>query len=204
MDISQWEKDYMLIKESLNGNESAWDALYRKTYPLIRNYIRKISLSEYIRNNLADDIANEAFERCYKKRAIFEARSSFSTWVCGFARYIMLEHGRLYKTCYIYNCNIEYYLPSAYEINSPELIAIKREQYKCLSIAFSMLSSYRRLLIMCYILGYIKPKKVIELTKIKKYCDRMCELQIALDIMRRYYLFLYEGDNKYLHHHEST
>lgn len=189
----KWNEDYMLIQESLNGNKSAWSSLYKEAYPLVYNYVRKKSLNGYIRDNIIDDVVNESFLRCYEKRAFFEKRSKFSTWVCGFANYVFLEYIRIYKICFVHNYNIKYFLPSVYDMSLPEQIVIKREQYKCLYIAFSTLPLHQRLLIMCYTLNDIRPKKVIALTNISKYSDRMLELQLALDAVRRYYLFLYEG-----------
>lgn len=193
MNSQKQNEDYMLIQESLNGNKSAWNDLYKEAYPLVYNYVRGKFLNGYIRDNMIDDIVNESFLRCYKKRAFFEKRSKFSTWVCGFANYVFLEYIRIYKTCFIYNYNMEHFSPSFYDMSQPEQIVIKREQYKCLYIAFDTLSLNQRLLIICYILKDLRPKKVIELTNISKYSDRMYELQLAIDAMRRYYLFLYEG-----------
>ena len=95
------------------------------------------------------------------------------------------------KTRNILNNKLKYISSIVSEIESPELIVIKKEQYRCLNTAFKALSSKHKLLIKCYILKIIPPNTVIKYTHLK-YSDRMIELQIAINVLRRYYLFLYE------------
>ena len=66
-----------------------------------------------------------------------------------------------------------------------------QDMYFYHNTAFKALSSKHTLLIKCYILKIIPPNTVIKYTHLK-YSDRMIELQIAINVLRRYYLFLYE------------
>ena len=107
-----------------------------------------------------------------------------------FSRYVLLSQYSKEKTRNILNNKLKYISSIVSEIESPELIVIK-EQYRCLNTAFKALSSKHKLLIKCYILKIIPPNTVIKYTHLK-YSDRMIELQIAINVLRRYYLFLYE------------
>lgn len=111
--------------------------------------------------------------------------------VCAFSRYVLLSQYSKEKTRNILNNKLKYISSIVSEIESPELIVIKKEQYRCLNTAFKALSSKHKLLIKCYILKIIPPNTVIKYTHLK-YSDRMIELQIAINVLRRYYLFLYE------------
>ena len=62
--------------------------LYNEAYPIVYNYVNRISIKDYIGNSMIDDIVSESFERCYNKLEVFKGRSKFSTWVCAFSRYV--------------------------------------------------------------------------------------------------------------------
>lgn len=185
------KEDYIKVQEHLKGNVEAWEILYNEAYPIVYNYVNRISVKDYIGNNMIDDIVSESFERCYNKLEVFEGRSKFSTWVCAFSRYVLLSKYSRAKTRNILNSRFKYISSVVSERGLPEIIVIKKEQYRCLHIAFKALSPKHKLLIKCYILKIISPNTVIKQTHLK-YSDRMMELQIAINILRRYYLFLYE------------
>lgn len=187
----KWKEDYIKVQEYLKGNIESWEMLYNEAYPIVYNYVNRISIKDYVGNNMIDDIVSESFKRCYNKLEVFEGRSKFSTWVCAFSRYVLLSQYSRVKTRNILNSRFKYISSVVSEIGLPELIVIKKEQYRCLHIAFKALSPEHKLLIKCYILKIIPPNTVIKRTHLK-YSDRMMELQIAINVLRRYYLFLYE------------
>ena len=191
MSQQKWKEDYIKVQEYLKGNTESWDMLYNEAYPIVYNYVNRISIKDYVGNSMIDDIVSESFERCYNKLEVFKGRSKFSTWVCAFSRYVLLSQYSKEKTRNILNNKLKYISSIVSEIESPELIVIKKEQYRCLNTAFKALSSKHKLLIKCYILKIIPPNTVIKYTHLK-YSDRMIELQIAINVLRRYYLFLYE------------
>lgn len=192
MNKLKWNEDYIKVQEHLKGNIESWEILYNEAYPIVYNYVNRISIKEYIGSNMLDDIVSESFTRCYNKLEIFEGRSKFSTWVCAFSRYVLLSQYSRAKTRNILNSRLKYISSLVSEIGSPEFVVIKKEQYRCLHIAFKALSPKHKLLIKCYILKIIPPNIVIKRTHLK-YSDRMMELQLAVNILRRYYLFLYEN-----------
>ncbi len=192
MNQLKWKEDYIKVQEYLKGNIESWEVLYNEAYPIVYNYVNRISIKDYIGNNMIDDIVSESFKRCCNKLEVFEGRSKFSTWVCAFSRYVLLSQYSRAKTRNILNSRFKYISSVVSEIGLPELIVIKKEQYRCLHIAFKALSSKHKLLIKCYILKIIPPNTVIKRTHLK-YSDRMLELKIAINVLRRYYLFLYEN-----------
>lgn len=185
-----WEKDYMLVQKSLSGNTDAWKTLYEKAYPIVSGYVRRISIKQYLPYDQMEDIVSEAFERSYRKRASYTSRCKFSTWVCGFSRYILLHK---YYHFFIEQTKYSLYFASlpSMEEHLPENYIIKQEQYFCIRVAFKSLCPLHQLLISCYILQEIQPKEVIRITNLKASA-RKAILQIALHTLRNRYLSLYK------------
>lgn len=88
----------MLVKDTLRGNEQAWNELYSQSTQITVGFTQK-----YIRNFQADalsceDIVSEAYCRAFNKLNTFEGRSRFSSWVCGFIkRIIWAENAKFYR-----------------------------------------------------------------------------------------------------------
>ena len=97
MSQQKWKEDYIKVQEYLKGNTESWDMLYNEAYPIVYNYVNRISIKDYIGNSMIDDIVSESFERCYNKLEVFKGRSKFSTWVCAFSRYVLLSQYRKNK-----------------------------------------------------------------------------------------------------------
>lgn len=135
MSQQKWKEDYIKVQEYLKGNTESWDMLYNEAYPIVYNYVNRISIKDYIGNSMIDDIVSESFERCYNKLEVFKGRSKFSTWVCAFSRYVLLSQYSKEKTRNILNNKLKYISSIVSEIESPELIVIKKEQYRCLNTA---------------------------------------------------------------------
>ena len=103
MSQQKWKEDYIKVQEYLKGNTESWDMLYNEAYPIVYNYVNRISIKDYIGNSMIDDIVSESFERCYNKLEVFKGRSKFSTWVCAFSRYVLLSQYSKEKTRNILN-----------------------------------------------------------------------------------------------------
>jgi len=66
MSQQKWKEDYIKVQEYLKGNTESWDMLYNEAYPIVYNYVNRISIKDYIGNSMIDDIVSESFERCWK------------------------------------------------------------------------------------------------------------------------------------------
>lgn len=182
----------MLAQKALGGNTEAWDRLYKGTYTTVCRYVRRIYIKQYIEYDQLVDIISESFARCYKNLNSYLGLSRFSTWVCGFARYVLLEHYYKYvrrqKTIHYISISSEIYRTAS----TPESIIIKREQDMCIRTAFYSLSLRHRMLLRCYVLREISPKHIMYKTGMPYHKTRKEELDDAIRILRRRYLALYE------------
>ncbi|MFR5876593.1 MAG: RNA polymerase sigma factor [Eubacterium sp.] len=188
---SEWHKDYLLVQKVLTGDNNAWNRLYKKVYPIVYGYVAKRRTKWFISYDEIDDVVNEAFKRCYKKLNIYNGKSKFSTWVCGFCRYILLENLRKHNK---YNKS-QYIMRTSFELQSkqydPENALIVKELNTCIWTAFSSLSLQHRLLLQCYILEEISVsqlKKQINLNS----DERQQELDVAILTLRNRFLAIYE------------
>lgn len=53
----QWYCDYLLVQSILDGNTHIWDILYRKTYPIVYCYTRRIHAKWHISEDQVADVA---------------------------------------------------------------------------------------------------------------------------------------------------
>lgn len=103
----RYDWDYRLVQLSLSGDETAWEMLYEKAYPLAIGTVYKADPCHMLCAEDVEEIAAEALLKCYQKREEFEARNLFSTWVGGFAKKITKQyqskyHQRLKKEQTVY------------------------------------------------------------------------------------------------------
>ncbi len=69
--------DEELVKELINGNEKAFDYLYRRYSRKVYSIIARITKDE----DLAEDIMQEVFVKTYKNIKNFKFKSTFFTWL---------------------------------------------------------------------------------------------------------------------------
>lgn len=153
----EWVDDFLLAKKAFRGKEEAWDALYSKSYDRVSRYVRKICFSMQFDSDMAEDITEEAFARCYSKLDEFRGFSLFSTWVCGFSRFILLENARkeykqqrlraVVRQCEFHNISAD-----------PLDIIIATERNLCVKIAFNSLSKYHQKLLWLNIIDEMPEK----------------------------------------------
>ena len=98
------EEDYALVQVFIHGNgakrEDAMTRLYWSSYRKVWRFSKKILTQEALKANryrvqpeAVEDVASEAFIRILKKGALekFNGKSTFSTFVNGFVRNIVME-----------------------------------------------------------------------------------------------------------------
>lgn len=52
MSQQKWKEDYIKVQEYLKGNTESWDMLYNEAYPIVYNYVNRISIKDYIGNSM--------------------------------------------------------------------------------------------------------------------------------------------------------
>ena len=189
--LLHWQADYAKVQTLLRGNESAWEDLYQETYPLAANMARKSNASFCI---LVDadiqDIVSEAFQRCLSRLRSFQGRSRFSTWVCGFVRYVTLEtiRKKISRQKRLQKYFICMYPPSQYA--DPESCLLEKERNTCLWIAFYSLSAKHQAILACFVLKWNSISEARTITGLC-YADMKSELTEALEIFRNRFFATY-------------
>lgn len=186
----EWEQDYLLARQAVQGDDGAWQALYDSAYPAVLRHVQQKFRQSMPQEESEEEIVNEAFRRCYHRLSTFEGRSLFSTWVCAYARYVLLQNqqqalrhqrGRLLA-------EQEWY--GSRSIAQPEDITIQHQRDQCLWIAFYSLSKDHQLLILCHVLKELRTADVAKETGLH-YKKQKQELPQALSILKRRFIALY-------------
>ena len=105
------EQDLQMAREVLNGDEAAWDALYRKSVQWVTNAVKRTDTQHFFADWEYEDITDEAFARCYGHQERYQGLSQFHWWVLGYARNIMRGRRSRYLTSirnqYLLKCAVE-------------------------------------------------------------------------------------------------
>ena len=186
----EWYSDYLLVQEVLDGDIKVWNGLYQYTYPYVYYYVNRIHNKWGISYDEIQDIVSEAFKRCYLKLYTYMGKSKFSTWVCGFCRYVLLEyyHKRRLKNKYI--VDVFNVLQSSNIYRNPEEFVIENERNWCLWTAYKSLAFQHQILLKCYVLNEIEPNQAKKITRLNAK-DRENELIVAKNTLRNRFLALY-------------
>jgi len=87
------DPDVRLMLDVQNGNRAAFDALMRKYYPRILNFIYR-----FVGNReISEDLAQEVFLRVYKSASRYRPKSKFQTWLYTIAKNACLNEVRRNK-----------------------------------------------------------------------------------------------------------
>ena len=71
------EKDNLLIKETLQGNKTAFGSLVKQ----YQDYVFSVTLKVLKNREEAEEAAQDSFVKAYRALASFEQRSKFATWL---------------------------------------------------------------------------------------------------------------------------
>lgn len=190
---SLWQADYQKVQLFLQGQESAWEELYRQTYPIAVGMLKKQWSFRLLQEKDILDVVNEAFQRCFLKAASFQGTSRFSTWVCGFVRYVALETVRKKYLWEIKPQGLAFFGEQNRHSRGPESLLILKERNTRLWLAFDSLSLRHRLLLRCFVLKWyphaeIRKKAGLRQTEIKSELNRACR------VLRNRFLSIYPSD----------
>lgn len=186
----KWAFDYRLVQLSLQGDEDAWNQLYRDALPFAWNTVRKCNQEKVLSDYDMEDIIQEAFVRCYERRACFEPRCLFRTWLCGFVTKVALEHKRKHYK-HLIRQQVYSYRPEP-SFPAPEYTCIVKESDFCLWLAFDSLTKNHRLLLACYVLDWESKHDVRQILH-TSYQKMREENNRAIDIFKGRYITLYYG-----------
>lgn len=188
----EWMRDYILAQQSLQGEAGAWDTLYRDACGLALGAARKLCHTYRLGWKEAEEIVSEAFQRSYDRLQNFQPVSKYSTWVCGFVRYVALEHWR--KAVLREKREREYQseltLRRLHITGSPEEIYLCKERNLHIWLAFYSLSYSHRLILASEVLGWVKPSVAQRIVRLRGQAFQE-ETQRAIAVLRRRYLALY-------------
>ena len=159
----EWTADYNAVQRSLT-DKKAWEELYSKVYPKVRNFVYKRVRPDHLVICTADEIVASAFERCYLHRAEFHGYCFFSTWVCAFCkndlRSALTKSLRYQKridslTDYSEYCDLT---------SDPYSFAVLRHRNRCIWMAYDSLDNAHKILIRWKIFGEIGASEASEKT----------------------------------------
>lgn len=86
--------DKKLIKEVLNGDDSAFEQLMKKYLKPVYNFLRQL-----IKDSFAvDDLAQETFIKAWKNMKHFDAEKNFKTWIFTIAKNTAYDYLRKKKS----------------------------------------------------------------------------------------------------------
>ncbi|MDJ0831102.1 MAG: sigma-70 family RNA polymerase sigma factor [Desulfobacterales bacterium] len=87
------DSDAQLMLDFKAGNQAAFEALMRKYYPRVLNFIYR-----YLGNqSTAEDLTQDVFMRAYKAAPRYQPRSQFQTWLFTIAKNVSLNELRRHK-----------------------------------------------------------------------------------------------------------
>ena len=154
----------------------------------------EFSIQSYMHGFTVEDVVVEAFERCYFDRERFNGTCKFTTWVCAYARYVMLNMMSR-SACYQRHISERCTEELADKLNGSPLWHIKEsERDRFVWMAYDSLSYEHQKMLDCYVLNEITPTEAGILTGLGRN-KRKEELEIAVDVLRRRFLSLYNDDD---------
>ncbi len=187
----QWRSDYLLVQRFLSGDTSAWNILYRQSYPVVLRFLRHQNMVRFLISCDVSDILSEAFLRCQAYAHRFQGRSRFSTYVCGFARYVALEMVRKQISTDRKTVNLLVLCCPDHLTATPEDILICRERDQCLWTAYHALSPRHQVLIGYLVLERNTYHEARRATGLRFKAEMETELPQALYFLKQFFLKLY-------------
>ena len=186
------EEDYNLAMLALAGDTDAWNQLHSRANKILCGYTRKYLQSHPLEDISYEDIISEAYSRVYKKLSTYDGRSRFSTWICGFVAYIVLEERNRYRRRkQIYHEYI--YLQASFYSRDPCDIIIETELYRSVWDALERLQPLE---------AYILENRVIHMQTFSELSKTTC---LPVRTVKNYYQSALIKYSKYFHiiHHRK-
>ncbi|MCH8077481.1 MAG: sigma-70 family RNA polymerase sigma factor [SAR324 cluster bacterium] len=157
--------DDILIKAFLNGDQTAFEVLFRK----YRDMVGRLSYSIVKEESAVDDIVQETFLLAYRHLENFRGQAAFKTWIYRIAVNEAIRHKNKGKRWQPLPENESEYsqLPSTLVAmeggNNPERILIDGQQKTLVHRALAQLKEHHRLILVLY---YLEDQSVHEISVI--------------------------------------
>lgn len=150
------KRDMGLVVAWKQGNRVAGDKLFSETYESILKYVNYALCSYVIPNkqDVIEEIVEEAFTRAIKKIKEYDGSVTFYTWIRGFACNCIKEKIRELTKANnnesiddYYDNELAYFESELPDFANPEYILIKKEEYETIQkIILSLPEHYREIL----------------------------------------------------------
>lgn len=169
------ELDHTQVQWILEGQSIYWDLLYQKAYTAVVRCAERADPHKLLTQDDYEDIADEAFARCFADLPKYEGRSQFAYWVGGYVKNIVKDR---YEKEYTRRRNMVFLKTAAKQHilnNEPILVLLHRETRKCIWNAFDTLAP--------------TDQDILELRVLRKMTFRETAEQLRLsrkEVIRRY------------------
>ena len=130
------QEDYEQVQAILQGTEELWEPLYKNAYRRVRSCARKTDWRNLLLPQDYDDIADEAFARCYEHLDRYRGESRFSTWVGGYAKNIARNRCARQQTQLRNKGHLEDLARNQMATCDPYFVLLRCERDNCLWRAF--------------------------------------------------------------------
>lgn len=88
---TKYAKDYNLVHRYLCGDRDAGQELYASIYPLVQQFIWNHTNAKTLTESVKEEILSQTMMTSVEKLEYYNGTSSFSTYVCGIAKFKILE-----------------------------------------------------------------------------------------------------------------
>lgn len=130
------QEDYEQVQAILQGAEELWEQLYTNAYRSVRRCARQSDRQSLLCPQDYDDIADEAFARCYEHLDRYRGESRFSTWVGGYAKNIARNRCSRQQTRLRNKGHLEDLARNQMATCDPYFVLLRCERDNCLWRAF--------------------------------------------------------------------
>lgn len=130
------QEDYERVQEILQGVEGHWEQLYKNAYQSVQSCARQSDWKSLLLSQDYDDIADEAFARCYEHLDRYRGESRFSTWVGGYAKNITRNRCARQQTYLRNKGYLENLARNQMAACDPYIVLLRYERDSCLWHAF--------------------------------------------------------------------
>ena len=130
------QEDFEQVQAILQGAEELWERLYKNAYRSVHSCARQSDWQSFLSAQDYDDIADEAFARCYEHLDRYRGESRFSTWVGGYAKNITRNRCSRQQTCLRNKGHLEDLARNQMAACDPYFVLLRYERDNCLWRAF--------------------------------------------------------------------
>lgn len=164
----KYENDLMAVDSYIEGNQSAGEKLFADAFPLVKRFVYSKTKGDSIFSiDDKEDIIAESLIRSVDKLHLYNGSCAFSTFVVGYAKFVIFEFRRkkskeTTKVVSI-DCLID---PNDIEMlgKNPINVIIEKEKREAVLQAIEMLSIDHKQILMLRLFNEMPFKQLVEIT----------------------------------------